>query len=93
MKIPGRLAIAACACLMSGPLAADKVETSGHVLRVAIPVAAYAVAWRRDDDQGRSQFLKSFAGTVVTSYALKKTVDKNRPNGDDVPQADTPIET
>lgn len=81
----GVLAAAATigAGLLAGPLWADTVETSGDVLRVAIPAAAYAVAWRRDDDEGRGQFLKSFAGTIITTFALKKTVDKSRPNDKD----------
>ena len=62
---------------------ADTVETSGDVLRVAIPLAAYGIAWRRDDDQGRRQFLWAFAGTVASTYALKAAIDKDRPNDDD----------
>lgn len=61
----------------------DTVETSGDVLRVAIPAVAYGIAWHRDDDKGRKQFLYSFAATVASTYALKKLVDKNRPNGKD----------
>ncbi len=62
---------------------AGSVETSGDVLRLAIPAGAYAVAWHRDDDEGRKQFLKSFTATVATAYALKKVVDRERPNGKD----------
>jgi membrane-associated phospholipid phosphatase len=65
------------------PALADAVETSGDVLRVAIPVAAYGIAWRRDDDEGRRQFLWAFAGTVASTYALKAAIKKERPNGDD----------
>ena len=75
--------VAAAIGLLARGAAADSVETSGDVLRVAIPAAAFALAWRRDDADGRKQFLKAFAGTVVTTYALKKTIDKSRPNGDD----------
>ena len=72
-----------CSVLAWGPVNADTVETSGDVLRVAIPAAAYGLAWHRDDDEGGKQFLKSFAATVVSAYALKKVVDKERPNGKD----------
>lgn len=65
-----------------GPVAADAVETSGDVLRWAIPAGAGAVAWRRDDAEGLRQFAWSFAGTAVSTLALKKLVDKERPNGD-----------
>lgn len=69
------------ASLATGAVRADTTETSGDVLRVAIPAAAYAIAWRRDDDEGRKQFLRSFAATVASAYALKKVIDKERPNG------------
>lgn len=70
--------------LLSGVTAhADTVEDSGHVLRVAIPAVAYGIAWRRDDDPGKRQFIKAFAGTVATTLALKAAIDKERPNGDD----------
>lgn len=71
------------ATLAVAPAKADTVETSGDVLRVAIPAVAYGLAWRRDDDEGRKQFLESFAATLASTYALKKIVDKERPNGKD----------
>ena len=64
------------------PLHADTVETSGDVLRVAIPAAAWVVAWRRDDAEGQKQFAYSLAATVASTLALKAVVDKERPNGD-----------
>ena len=67
----------------AAPSLADTVETSGDVLRVALPMAAYGIAWRRGDDQGRRQFLWAFAGTVASTYALKAAIKKERPNGDD----------
>ena len=66
-----------------GDARADTVETSGDVLRVAIPLAAYGLAWRRDDAPGRRQFLWAFAGTVASTYGLKAAIKKERPNGDD----------
>jgi len=83
---PGLLiAVLLAALLLTVPrgASADTVETSGDVLRVAIPLAAYGIAWRRDDDEGRRQFLWSFVGTVASTYALKAAIDKERPNGDD----------
>jgi len=35
-----------------------------------------------DDQKGREYFYKSFFTTVGITYGLKKTVDKQRPNGD-----------
>lgn len=66
-----------------GDARADTIETSGDVLRVAIPLAAYGLAWRRDDAPGRRQFLWAFAGTVASTYGLKAAIKKERPNGDD----------
>jgi membrane-associated phospholipid phosphatase len=77
------LLLAASAVLAGPPALGDSVEDSGHVLRVAIPVVAYGVAWRREDDEGKRQFLKAFAGTVATTVALKAAIDKERPNGED----------
>ena len=78
-----RVVMTAVACLMATDAIAGKTETSGDILRVVIPAAAYGVAWHRGDDVGKRQFIKAFAGTVVTTYALKNIVDKERPNGDD----------
>jgi membrane-associated phospholipid phosphatase len=68
---------------ISLPSAADTIETSGDILRVAIPVAAWGVAWHRKDSEGRRRFAYAMAGTLASTYALKKVVDRNRPNGDD----------
>jgi membrane-associated phospholipid phosphatase len=64
------------------PAAADAVETSGDVLRWAIPATAGAIAWRRGDDEGLRQYAVAFAGTAVSTLALKELIDKERPNGD-----------
>jgi membrane-associated phospholipid phosphatase len=62
-------------------LAADATETSGDVLRVLVPAAACAVAWRRDDDEGIKQFARAFVGAAATTYVLKPLIDQERPNG------------
>ncbi len=63
-----------------GALAAD-TEDVGDVLRVAIPAAAFAVTLKRDDQEGRRQFYKSFGATVGGTWALKEIVEKERPDG------------
>ena len=63
--------------------ASDDTEAAGDVLRVAIPAAAYALTFKRDDREGRVQFYKSFGATVIATWALKETVDKDRPDGSD----------
>lgn len=78
-----RVIMMTVACLVAADVFAGKTETSGDILRVVIPAAAYGVAWNRKDDAGKRQFIKSFAGTVATTYVLKKVIDKERPNGDD----------
>ena len=65
------------------PVVADTIETSGDILRAAIPVAAWGVAWHRNDGEGQRRFAYAMVGTLASTYALKKVVDKNRPNGDD----------
>jgi len=77
----GMLLIALLASARSGQ-AADTVETSGDVLRVVIPAAAFGIAWQRHDDAGMRQFLKAFAGAAATTYVLKPVIDQERPNGD-----------
>jgi membrane-associated phospholipid phosphatase len=63
--------------------AGDAVETSGDLLRVAIPAFAAAMTYRRDDREGRRQFLRSFGANVAATWALQSAVDKERPDGTD----------
>jgi membrane-associated phospholipid phosphatase len=63
--------------------AGDGVETSGDVLRAAIPAAAFVLTFTKDDRDGRSQFYKSFGATVGATLLLKELVDKDRPDGSD----------
>lgn len=63
--------------------AGDAVETSGDILRVALPAAAFAMTFLEDDAEGRPQFYKSFGATVVTTLLLKELVSKDRPDGSD----------
>jgi len=64
-----------------GARAGDGIETSGDVLRAAIPLAALGVAWHRDDDEGLEQFLWACGVTVGGTLVLKEAVDKERPDG------------
>ena len=63
--------------------ASDDVETSGSVLRVAIPAAAFALTVVEDDKEGRHQFYRSFGANVLATLALKEVVNKSRPDGSD----------
>ncbi len=60
---------------------ADSIETIGNIFWILLPSTAYGTTFVMDDEAGRYQFYKSFATTVATTYALKYTVDKERPNG------------
>ena len=61
--------------------AGDFVETSGDVLRFAIPAAAFGLTYKHHDQQGRRDFYKSFAANVGATWVLKALVDKERPDG------------
>jgi membrane-associated phospholipid phosphatase len=63
--------------------ASDRVENTGDILRTLIPAVAYGATLYLHDSDGRSQFYKSFFTNLATTYALKKTVTKTRPNGED----------
>jgi len=63
--------------------AGDAVEISGDVLRAAIPLAAFGIAWYRDDRQGLEQFLWASGATVGATLVLKEVVEKDRPDGSD----------
>lgn len=59
------------------------IETAGDIVMVAIPAYAYGTTFYNDDTEGRQQFYKSFATNAVATYALKKAVDKDRPDRSD----------
>jgi membrane-associated phospholipid phosphatase len=65
----------------AGAARASDTETAGDVLRVALPVAAFALTVKRDDREGRRQFYQSFGASVVGTYVLKEAFDKKRPDG------------
>ncbi len=58
-------------------------EKIGDVLRLVIPVSAYATTLYLDDKEGQYQFYKSFGTNVLVTYGLKYTIDRQRPNGEE----------
>jgi len=79
-----RRVILLAACLLGAQgtaYAGDSVETSGDVLALAIPVAAFALTYKREDPQGRRQFYKAFGANLLGTLALKGAVNKERPDG------------
>lgn len=70
-------------CLNCFAHAGDKdwIETTGDVLQVALPLTALTATFSMDDSTGRNQLLLSFGSTIATTYALKYSVAKERPDG------------
>jgi membrane-associated phospholipid phosphatase len=75
------LLLAATAFSCGDAHAGDAVESSGDLIRLAIPAMAAAMTYRREDKEGRRQFLRSFGANVVATWALQEAVDKRRPDG------------
>ena len=86
MRVPGICLVLCCGALLM-PLrpavASDQVENIGDTLRVLIPAIAYGTTFYLHDSEGRNQFHKAFLTNLGVTYALKKTISKTRPNGED----------
>ena len=70
-------------CLPKPGQAAGDIEVAGDILQVAIPLLGYAATFYADDEEGRSQFYQSFFTTVGVTQVLKRSINKQRPNGGD----------
>jgi len=58
------------------------IEKSGDILQVALPIAAFSSTLIWNDGQGETlQFLKSMSTTTIITYAVKRIINKPRPNG------------
>lgn len=62
---------------------ANSDDTAASVLRVALPAAAWGMTQYLQDDDGSEQFYYSLATTIAATYALKSTINKERPDGSD----------
>ena len=70
-------------CVFSIPVyASDDVEPSGEIIRVRLPLSAIGITVYPDDQEGLLQFSKSFLTTLGTSYALKYSINTDRPAGE-----------
>lgn len=69
--------------IYSNAIAANDVEKAGDILQIVIPSIAYGATHYLDDDEGREQFYKSFAVTILITQGLKNSIYKKRPNGSD----------
>lgn len=61
------------------------VETSGDVIYYATPVFCLTTSLLKKDYHGTKQFVFSAVTAVGTSYILKHTIRKKRPDGSDYP--------
>ncbi len=61
--------------------AKSSVQLSGDIFKFLIPAAAYTSTWMLDDKEGRMQFYKSFVTNWGITYGLKRTINKERPDG------------
>jgi membrane-associated phospholipid phosphatase len=62
--------------------AADRIETAGDVLMIALPAAAAGLTLGFKDGQGAFQLGESVVLSLGVTYGLKFTIDEKRPNGD-----------
>ena len=65
--------------------AADRVqyvENTGDVLVYMLPVAALSAALYKKDAEGTLQYGASLTTSLATTFALKYTIDAERPNGE-----------
>ncbi len=59
----------------------NTIEYIGDGLAVIIPAAAYGSTFYMDDHDGRIQFYKAIGASTATTYVLKYTVQRERPDG------------
>ncbi|MEJ2072917.1 MAG: phosphatase PAP2 family protein [Reinekea sp.] len=57
------------------------IEKAGDVLALALPLTAFTASYTMDDQDGRYQFLLSYGSTFALTQVLKRTVQKERPDG------------
>lgn len=88
LKFKGRLMVLIAILISQSLLVVQPVDAEsrssedvGDVLQLVIPAAAYATTYVLGDEQGRSQFYKSFLTNEAVTYALKYTVNRDRPDG------------
>lgn len=76
----------ACICLMNSGIKAqsrDAVKISTDILMFAPPVAGFITTLAIGDYKGMKQLVLGAATSLATSYLLKYTIKKQRPDGSD----------
>lgn len=66
---------------LSAACASDNIESAGNVLQLVLPVTAGGLTLGFQDYRGSLQLGESVALTMGVTYALKYTVDEQRPDG------------
>ncbi|MGE6246262.1 phosphatase PAP2 family protein [Psychrobacter proteolyticus] len=61
----------------------SSIERAGDIVALTIPALAYGSTYYMNDREGRQQFYQSFAANLAVTYAVKSTVNKDRPDGSD----------
>ena len=79
MKLKIKLICAAILFTMNTSAYSD-VEKTGDILQIVVPASGLLAAFYLDDDEGKTQFYKSFATTFLITHGLKNTVKKRRPD-------------
>ena len=80
------LLLVTCICLMNCGIKAqsrDAVKTSTDILMFAPPVAGFITTLILEDYEGTKQLVFAGATSIATSYLLKYTIKKQRPDGSD----------
>lgn len=67
--------------LIGNSAMADEIETAGDIIQIALPLTALVATYTMDDPEGRKQFLWSYGSTFAITHILKRTVNKERPDG------------
>ena len=64
-------------------VAKSNTEKIGDFLTFAVPATAYGGTFYFDDEEGRTEFYKSYGTTMLATVALKYTVREKRPDNND----------
>ena len=75
-----------CICLINGGIKAqsrDAVKASTDILMFVTPAAGFITTLALKDYEGTKQLVFAGATSIVTSYLLKYTIKKQRPDGSD----------
>lgn len=63
--------------------AKSKTETMGDMFYLLIPLSTYGTTHYLDDNEGQMQFYKSSGITIASTYLLKYSIQKERPDHSD----------